>query len=60
MEYVLNTRLEKEMNYTLYQIVYKEIPKITTKKKMVKKNNERVTERQVYRGDERGHLVLNY
>ena len=60
MEYVLNTRLEKGMNYTLYQIVYGETSEITTKKKMMEKNNERVAERQTYRGDERGHPVPNY
>ena len=60
MKYVLNTRLGEGMDYTSYQIVYGETPEITTKKKMVKKNNERVTERQARREDERGHPVPNY
>ena len=60
MKYVLNTRLEKEMNYILYQIVYEKTLEITIKKKMIKKNNERITKRQMYRKDEREYLVLNY
>ena len=47
MEYVLNTRLEKEIDYILYQMIYEEISKITTKKKMIQENNERIEERQV-------------
>ena len=60
MKYVLNTRLEKGMNYISYQIVYKEILKITTKKRMIKGNDERIKERQAQREDERGNLVLEY
>ena len=48
------------MNYIPYQIVYKEIPKITIKKKMMKENNERIKERQIQRKDEREHSILNY
>ena len=60
MEYVLNTRLEKEMNYIPYQIIYKETSEITTKKKMIEENNKRVEERQIQKGDEKGHLVSSY
>ena len=60
MKYALNTRLGKGMDYTPYQIVYEETPKITAKKKMMEENNERVVERQTRRGDEKGHPVPNY
>ena len=60
MKYVLNTRLEKEMNYIPYQVIYKETLEISTKKKMIKENNKRVKERQVQRENERGNLVFNY
>ena len=60
MEYVLNIKLGKGIDYISYQIVYGEISEITTKKKMIKENNERVVERQAYRRDERGRLVSNY
>ena len=45
MKYVLNTRLEKEIDYTLYQIIYEEILKITVKKKIIKKNHKRIKKR---------------
>ena len=45
MEYVLNTRLREGMNYTPYQIVYEETSEITTKKKMIKRNNKRIKKR---------------
>ena len=47
MKYVLNTRLEKEMNYISYQVMYKEISEITIKKKMIEENNKRIEKRQV-------------
>ena len=47
MKYILNTRLKEEMNYISYQIIYEEISKITTKKKMIKENNKRIKERQI-------------
>ena len=47
MKYVLNTRLEKEMNYISYQIIYKKFLNITTKKKMIRKNNTRIKKKQV-------------
>ena len=31
-----------------------------TKKKIIKENNKRITERQIYKKDERRHLVFNY
>ena len=39
---MLNIRLGKNLNFTFYQIVYKETLEITTKKKMIKENNERI------------------
>ena len=60
MEYVLNTRLRKEMNYISYQIIYKKISEITTKKKIIKENNKRVEERQVQKKDEREKPVSSY
>ena len=44
MKYVLNTKLKEEMNYILYQMIYKETPKIIIKKKIIKKNNKRIKE----------------
>ena len=35
------------MDYISYQIVYKKIPEITIKKKMIKENDKRIKERQV-------------
>ena len=60
MEYVLNTRLRKGMDYIPYQIVYEKTPEITTKKKMIKENSKRVEKRQVQREDERENLVSSY
>ena len=60
MKYVLNTKIEKKKEFTSYQMIYEEILKITTKKKMIKYNNERNVEEQVQRKDEREHLVLKY
>ena len=47
MKYVLNIRLKKEINYILYQIIYKETLKITIKKKMIKENNKKIKKRQI-------------
>ena len=41
-------------------MIYKKILEITTKEKMIEKNNERIKEKQVLRKDERGHSVLEY
>ena len=60
MKYVLNTRLEKNLNFTLYLVIYEKILEIITKKKMIKENNERIKKRQVLRKDEREHFVLEY
>ena len=60
MKYVLNIRLEKEMNYISYQIIYEETLEITTKKKMIKENNKEIEERQVQKEDEREYSTLNY
>ena len=42
MEYVLNTRLGENLDFTLYQIVYEKTLEITMKKKMIEENNERI------------------
>ena len=41
-------------------MIYEKTSKITTKKKMIKKNNIRVKKKQVLRKDKRRHLVLEY
>ena len=60
MKYVLNTRLEKNLDFILYQIIYEKILKITTKKKMIKENNIRIKKKQILEKDEREYLVLEY
>ena len=47
MKYAFNTRLEKILNLISYQIVYKETSKITTKKKMIQENNEKIVKEQI-------------
>ena len=41
-------------------MIYEETPKITTKKKMIEKNNMKIKEKQTLKEDERGHLVPEY
>ena len=60
MKYVLNTRLEKNLDFILYQIIYEKTLKIIIKKKMIKENNIRIQEKQILREDEREHFVLEY
>ena len=60
MEYALNTRLGEGMDYTPYQVVYGETPKISAKKKMTENNNRRVEERQAQREDGKGNPTPNY
>ena len=60
MKYVLNTRLRKNLDFTLYQMIYKKTLKITTKKKMIEENNKRIKKKQALKKDEREHLVLEY
>ena len=60
MKYVLNIRLGKNLNFISYQIIYEKTLKITTKKKMIKENNDRIKKEQVLKKDEREYLVLEY
>ena len=60
MKYVLNTRLEKNLDFTLYQIVYKKTLEITTKKKMIEENNKRIEKKQILKKDERKYFVFEY
>ena len=60
MKYVLNTRLEKNLNFISYQIIYEETSKIITKRKMIEENNKRIKKKQILRKDEREYFVLEY
>ena len=60
MEYVLNTRLRKNLNFTLYQMIYEKTLEITIKKKMIEENNIRIKEKQILKKDEKEYLVFEY
>ena len=60
MKYILNIKLEKNLDFILYQMIYKKTLKITTKKKIIKKNNERIEKNQTLKKDKRKYLVLEY
>ena len=60
MKYVLNTRLKESLDFISYQMMYKKILKITTKKKMIEENNIRIKEKQIQKKDEKEYSVLEY
>ena len=41
-------------------MIYKKTLKITTKRKMIRENNERIKEKQVLKKNEKEYLVFEY
>ena len=59
-EYVYNTRTREKQDFTPYQLVYEETPKITTKKEMIRVHNKIIGQKQVTRKETRGQTVPKY